>query len=119
MHPRHREVTKQMSRRSRPSVTKIDTKTSLHLCIQSVASYKNREQTKHLQDPTYDEEIDLMLRRVRRAQPGRPKQAKGMMRAYLDRFLGGQPDTPLGLRKPAMLCLGYQLLIRKPPGAAV
>jgi site-specific recombinase XerD len=66
-----------------------------------------------LEDPTYDEKINLALRRVRRAKPGRPKQAKGMTRAYLDRFLAGQPDTPLGLRNRAMLSLGYELLTRR------
>ncbi|MDF3362845.1 tyrosine-type recombinase/integrase [Sulfitobacter sp. Ks41] len=66
-----------------------------------------------VEDPTYDEEINLALRRVRRAKPGRPRQAKGMTRAYLDRFLAGQPDTPLGLRNRAMLSLGYELLTRR------
>lgn len=66
-----------------------------------------------LPDPTRDEEINLVLRRVRRAKPGRPKQAKGMTRAYLDRFLAGQPDTPWGLRNRAMLSLGYELLTRR------
>jgi site-specific recombinase XerD len=66
-----------------------------------------------LPDPTQDEEINLALRRVRRAKPGRPRQAKGLTRAYLDRFLAGQPDTPWGLRNRAMLCLGYELLTRR------
>lgn len=66
-----------------------------------------------LNDPTHDEEINLALRRVRRAKPGRPKQAKGLTRAYLDRFLEGQPDTPWGLRNRAMLSLGYELLTRR------
>lgn len=66
-----------------------------------------------LPDPTQDEEINLALRRVRRAKPGRRKQAKGLTRSYLDRFLAGQPDTPWGLRNRAMLCLGYELLTRR------
>lgn len=66
-----------------------------------------------LPDPTQDEDINLALRRIRRAKPGRPRQAKGLTRAYLNRFLAGQPDTPWGLRNRAMLCLGYELLTRR------
>ena len=33
-----------------------------------------------LPDPTWDEDINLTLRRVRRAKANRPKQAKGMKR---------------------------------------
>ena len=66
-----------------------------------------------LPDPTQDEDINLALRRIRRAKPARPKQAKGLTRSYLDRFLTGQPDTPWGLRNRAMLCVGYELLTRR------
>lgn len=66
-----------------------------------------------LPDPTYDEEINLALRRVKRAKRIRPKQAKGMTRVFLDRFLECQPDTPWGLGNRAMLTLGYELLARR------
>lgn len=66
-----------------------------------------------LTDPTHEEEINLTLRRVRRRKLIRAHQAKGMTRAYLDRFLDGQPDTPWGLRNKAMLSLGYDLLTRR------
>jgi len=66
-----------------------------------------------LEDPTYDEEINLTFRRIRRAKRTRPKQAKGMTRTYLDRFLAVQPDDPWGLRNRAMLLLGYELLTRR------
>ncbi len=66
-----------------------------------------------LGDPTYDEEVNLALRRVRRSKPVRPKQAKGLTRDYLDRFLATEPDTPWGLRNRAMLSLGYELLTRR------
>ncbi|MBK1637289.1 tyrosine-type recombinase/integrase [Rhodovulum adriaticum] len=66
-----------------------------------------------LPDPTRDEEINLSLRRVRRRKTVRPKQAKGLTRTYLDRFLEIQPDTPRGLRNRAMLSLGYELLTRR------
>lgn len=66
-----------------------------------------------LPDPTWDEAINLTIRRVRRAQSNRPKQAKGMTRHYLDRCLAAQPDTPWGLRNRAMIALGYDLLARR------
>jgi site-specific recombinase XerD len=66
-----------------------------------------------LQDPTYDEEINITFRRIRRARRGRPKQAKGLTRVYLDAFLAAQPDNPWGLRNRAMLSLGYELLARR------
>jgi integrase/recombinase XerD len=66
-----------------------------------------------LNDPTYDEDINLTFRRIRRAKRTRPKQAKGMTRPYLNRFLAVQPDNPWGLRNRAMLLLGYELLTRR------
>ncbi|OHC58389.1 MAG: hypothetical protein A3D16_18585 [Rhodobacterales bacterium RIFCSPHIGHO2_02_FULL_62_130] len=66
-----------------------------------------------LPDPTWDEEINLTFRRIRRRKTSRPKQAKGLTRDYLDRFLAAQPDTPWGLRNRAMLSLGYDLLTRR------
>src|SRR6056297_999668 len=66
-----------------------------------------------LPDPTQDEEINLALRRVKRAKRMRPRQARGMTRAFLDRFVDCQPDTPWGLRNRAMLTLGYELLARR------
>ncbi len=66
-----------------------------------------------LPDPTYDEDINLTYRRIRRAKHIRPRQAKGLTRHYLDRFLELQPDNPWGLRNKAMLSLGYDLLTRR------
>ena len=66
-----------------------------------------------LYDPTYDEEINLSLRRVRRAKLVRPKQAKGLTQNYLERFIAGEPNSPWGLRNKAMLSLGYELLSRR------
>lgn len=66
-----------------------------------------------LPDPTHDEDINLSLRRVRRAKLARPKQAKGLTREYLDRFIASEPDTPWGLRNRAMISLGYELLSRR------
>ena len=66
-----------------------------------------------LADPTWDEEISITLRRVRRAKLGRPRQAKGLTRSYLEIFLEVQPNTPWGLRNRAMIALGYDLLTRR------
>ena len=66
-----------------------------------------------LPDPTTDEEINLTLRRVRRQNHVRPRQAKGLTRDYLVRFLETEPDTPTGKRNRAMISLGYDLLTRR------
>ena len=66
-----------------------------------------------LPDPTSDEDVNIALRKVKRAKPIRPKQAKGLTAAYLDQFLAVQPDTPWGWRNCAMLSLGYDLLTRR------
>lgn len=66
-----------------------------------------------LPDPTWDEDINITIRRVRRSKLNRPKQAKGMTREYLERCLAVQPDDPWGLRNRAMLSLGYDLLTRR------
>ncbi len=66
-----------------------------------------------LPDPTLHEDVNLALRKVRRLRPNRPKQAKGMTRDYLEKFLEVQPDSPWGLRNKAMLSLGYDLLTRR------
>ena len=62
-----------------------------------------------LPDLTYDEDINLAMRRVRHTRAIRPRQAKELTRNYLERFLESEPDTPWGLRNRAMLPLGYEL----------
>jgi integrase/recombinase XerD len=64
-------------------------------------------------DPTDDPEVSLCLRRIARARPTRPKQARGLSLAALHKFLDVQPDTPWGLRNRALLSLGYDLLARR------
>lgn len=66
-----------------------------------------------LPDPTWDEEIAICLRRIRRSRLNRPKQAKGMTRDYLEQCINALPDDPWGLRNRAMLSLGYDLLTRR------
>ena len=66
-----------------------------------------------LPDPTFAEDINLTIRRMRRQKLGRPRQAKGLTRRYLDAFMAVQPNTVWGLRNRAMLSLGYELLTRR------
>ncbi|NDV89048.1 tyrosine-type recombinase/integrase, partial [Aurantimonas aggregata] len=66
-----------------------------------------------LEDPTLDEEVQLAIRRVRRAKAVRPRQAKGLNKSYLDRFITAQPATPWGVRNKSMLALGYEILARR------
>ena len=66
-----------------------------------------------LPDPTTDEDVNLAMRRLKRAKLGRPRQAKGMTRAHLERCLAVQPDSPWGLRNRALLSLGFDLLTRR------
>lgn len=66
-----------------------------------------------LSDPTGHEDVNLAMRRARRAKPNRPRQALGMTRDVLDKCLAAQPDNPWGLRNRAMLSLGYDLLTRR------
>ena len=66
-----------------------------------------------LPDPTFDEDINLAMRKARRQKPIRTRQAKGLTRNYLESFLKREPDTPWGLRNRAMLALGYELMTRR------
>ncbi|MEL6572995.1 MAG: tyrosine-type recombinase/integrase [Pseudomonadota bacterium] len=66
-----------------------------------------------LDDPTYHEDIDLSIRRVKRASGVRPRQAKGMTKEHLEAFIAVQDDFPMGWRNAAMLSLGYDLLARR------
>ncbi len=66
-----------------------------------------------LPDPTRDEDVLLVLRRIRRSKSARPRQAFGLTRDILDRLLAAQSDAPAGLRNKALLSLGYELLTRR------
>ena len=66
-----------------------------------------------LPDPTWDEDINITIRRVRRSKLNRPRQAKGLTRDYLERCIAVQADDPWGLRNRALISLGYDLLTRR------
>ena len=58
--------------------------------------------------PAYYEDINLGMRKMRSARGRRPRQAKGLTRSYLERFLESEPDTPWGLRNRPMLAYSYE-----------
>lgn len=66
-----------------------------------------------LADPTRDEDVHLAMRRIMRSKHSRPKQAKGLTREYLEKFLEVQPDNPWGIRNRAIISLGYDILARR------
>ena len=51
-----------------------------------------------LPDPSYDEDIHLTFRKVKRSRPVRLNQAEGLTRDYLNRFLDSEPATLRGFR---------------------
>lgn len=66
-----------------------------------------------LSDPTRDEDVHLVMRRIMRSKHCRPKQAKGLTKPYLEQFLEAQPDSPWGIRNRAIISLGYDILARR------
>jgi site-specific recombinase XerD len=83
---------------------------SVRRCLYAI---RKIHQLLRLPDPTTDEDVNLAMRRLRRAKLGRPRQAKGMTRVHLEQCLAVQPDSPWGLRNRALLSLGYDLLTRR------
>lgn len=65
-----------------------------------------------LPSPTENSAVRLALRRVRRAQPGRPAQALGLTSDLLRKMVAACPDTRSGLRDAALLSVGYDTLCR-------
>lgn len=66
-----------------------------------------------LTDPTKGPDVELCLRKIARARPTRPRQARGLTTDELHKILSVQPDTPWGTRNRALLSLGYDLLARR------
>lgn len=66
-----------------------------------------------LPDPTHDEELNIVLRRIRRSKFSRPKQAKALNKHHRDKFIAALPDTPWGRRDKLMIALGYEILARR------
>jgi integrase/recombinase XerD len=66
-----------------------------------------------LPDPTNNEDINLVIRRIRRQKFARPKQAKALNRNHRNSFMSALPQTPWGLRDKVMIALGYDILARR------
>lgn len=66
-----------------------------------------------LPDPTWDEELNIIIRRIRRSKPSRPQQAKALNKHHRDMFIAALPDTPSGYRDKVMIALGYETLARR------
>lgn len=66
-----------------------------------------------LGDPTQSEEVQLAMRRVRRAQPSRPKQAHGVTASLRDQLLDVCGDDLIGLRDKVLVHVGFDTLCRR------
>ncbi len=65
-----------------------------------------------LPTPTDNSTVYLALRRARRTQHRRPKQAAGLTADLLEKIVAACPDTLGGLRDAALLSVGYDTLCR-------
>ena len=64
-------------------------------------------------DPTLDADVDLAMRRVRRSQPGRPRQALGITGRVRDELLLVCSDDLIGLRDKLLVSVGFDTLCRR------
>ena len=70
-------------------------------------------------DPMRTENFYLAFRRLKRAKPNRPHQAKGVNYELLLQMIDAQPRSLIGHRNRALLSLGYDLLARRSELAAL
>jgi integrase len=66
----------------------------------------------NLSDPTDGEEVALAVRRIRRSQPSRPRQAHGITADLRDRLLAACSNDMIGLRDKTVISVGFDLLCR-------
>jgi len=64
-------------------------------------------------DPTRDADVDLAMRRARRAQPSRPQQALGITAEKRDRLLAQCTNDLIGLRDKVLVSVGFDTLCRR------
>lgn len=64
-------------------------------------------------DPTLDTDVELAMRRVRRSQPGRPRQALGITAAIRDQMLVACSEDLIGLRDKVLVSVGFDTLCRR------
>jgi integrase/recombinase XerD len=65
------------------------------------------------------ENFYLAFRRLKRAKPNRPHQAKGVNYELLLEMIDAQPKSLIGHRNRALLSLGYDFLARRSELAAL
>lgn len=63
--------------------------------------------------PTEDELVNLAMRRAKRAQPSRPRQALGVNIERLDRLMAACGDDLAGLRDKLLVAVGFDTLCRR------
>ena len=66
-----------------------------------------------LPDVTRSEDINIVMRRIRRSKYSRPKQAKALTENHKNNFINALPHTEWGLRDKAIIALGYDILARR------
>ena len=64
-------------------------------------------------DPTHTEDFYLAFRRLKRAKPNRPHQAKGVNYELLVEMIDAQPQSLIEHRSRTLLSLGYDFLARR------
>lgn len=63
--------------------------------------------------PTVDEDVNLAIRRAKRSQPSRPRQALGVTAERRDRLMAACSDDLAGLRDKVMIAVGFDTLCRR------
>lgn len=63
--------------------------------------------------PTDDEAVNLAMRRAKRSQPSRPRQALGVTADRRDRLMAACTDDLAGLRDKIMIAVGFDSLCRR------
>jgi site-specific recombinase XerD len=70
-------------------------------------------------DPTAHPDVELAMRRARRAQPSRQKQALGVTASLRDILLVNCSDDLIGLRDKVLVSVGFDVLCRRGELAAL
>lgn len=63
--------------------------------------------------PTEDEVVNLAMRRAKRSQPSRPRQALGVTADRRDRLMAACTDDLAGLRDKVLIAVGFDSLCRR------
>ncbi|MFD2648772.1 tyrosine-type recombinase/integrase [Devosia albogilva] len=80
---------------------------------QRLCAIRKIHQLSDLKDPTAHPDVELAMRRARRAQPTRPKQALGITATLRDQLLAACADDLMGLRDKVLVSVGFDTLCRR------